>query len=175
MTEPSIKEAGDSALLLELDPVIDADVNSRAIAIAAAVRDAVIPGVRDVVSTYRSVAVYFDPLIADIRDVLASLERGLQAPVPAVRGSLVEIAVEYGGQWGPDLQDVADFGGLSTDAVIKRHCEREYRVFMLGFLPGFAYLGSVDAAIAAPRKSIPRERVRAGSVAIAGAQTAVYP
>jgi biotin-dependent carboxylase-like uncharacterized protein len=107
--------------------------------------------------------------------VLASLERGLQAPVPAVRGSLVEIAVEYGGQWGPDLQDVADFGGLSTDAVIKRHCEREYRVFMLGFLPGFAYLGSVDAAIAAPRKSTPRERVRAGSVAIAGAQTAVYP
>jgi KipI family sensor histidine kinase inhibitor len=175
MKVPTIKEAGDSALLLELDPVIDADVNSRAIAIAAAVRDAVLPGIRDVVSTYRSVAVYFDPLIADIRDVQASLERSLEVRVPAARGNLVEIPVEYGGQWGPDLQDVADFGGLSTDAVIKRHCEREYRVFMLGFLPGFAYLGSVDAAIAAPRKSTPRERVRAGSVAIAGAQTAVYP
>ena len=175
MKVPAIKEAGDSALLLELEPVIDADVNSRAIGIAAAVRDAVIPGVREVVSTYRSVAVYFDPLIADIRDVHACLERALQARVEAVHGSLVEIPVEYGGQWGPDLREVADFGGLSTDAVIKRHCEREYRVFMLGFLPGFAYLGSVDAAIAAPRKSTPRERVRAGSVAIAGAQTAVYP
>jgi antagonist of KipI len=175
MKVPAIKEAGDSALLLELEPVIDPDVNSRAIGIAAAVRDAVIPGVREVVSTYRSVAVCFDPLIADIRDVHACLGRALQARVPAVHGSLVEIPVEYGGQWGPDLREVADFGGLSTDAVIKRHCEREYRVFMLGFLPGFAYLGSVDAAIAAPRKSTPRERVRAGSVAIAGAQTAVYP
>ena len=98
MTEPSIKEAGDSALLLELEPVIDAGVNSRAIGIAAAVRDAVIPGIRDVVSTYRSVAVYFDPLVADIRDVQASLERGLEARVPAVHGNLVEIPVEYGGQ-----------------------------------------------------------------------------
>jgi KipI family sensor histidine kinase inhibitor len=172
---PAIKEAGDSALLLELEPLIDPGINARAIGIAAAVRDAMIPGVRDVVSTYRSVAVYFDPLIADIRDVQASLERNLQAAVPAVQGSLVEIPVEYGGQWGPDLGEVADFGGLSRETVIKRHCEREYRVFMLGFLPGFAYLGSVDAAIAAPRKSTPRERVRAGSVAIAGAQTAVYP
>ena len=175
MKVPAIKEAGDSALLLELDPVVDADVNARAIGIAAAVRDAVLPGIRDVVSTYRSVAVYFDPLITDIRDVQASLERGLETPVPSVKGTLVEIPVEYGGQWGPDLQEVADFGGLSADAVIKRHCGREYRVFMLGFLPGFAYLGSVDATIAAPRKATPRERVRAGSVAIAGAQTAVYP
>jgi len=175
MKVPAIKEAGDSALLLELEQVIDAAVNARAIGIAAAVRDAVIPGIRDVVSTYRSVAVYFDPLITDIRDVQASLERSLETNVPAVGGNLVEIPVEYGGQWGPDLREVADFGGLSTDDVIKRHCEGEYRVFMLGFLPGFAYLGSVDPAIAAPRKATPRERVRTGSVAIAGAQTAVYP
>ena len=171
----AIKEAGDSALLLELEPVIDVQVNARAIAIAAAVRDDVIPGVRDVVSTYRSVAIYFDPLVTDIRDVHASLERASAATILPVEGRLIEIPVEYGGQWGPDLPEVAAFGGLSSEDVISRHGDRSYRVFMLGFLPGFAYLGSVDPSIAAPRKASPRQRVRAGSVGIAGGQTAVYP
>jgi antagonist of KipI len=175
MTVPTIREAGDSALLLELQPVIDEGVNARAITIAAAVRDDVVAGVRDVVSTYRSVAVYFDPLVADIRDVRASLERAVDTPVNAVSGGALEIPVQYGGQWGPDVADVATFGHISIDTVIARHAEREYRVFMLGFLPGFAYLGPVDPAIAAPRRKSPRERVRAGSVGIAGAQTAVYP
>ena len=170
-----IKEAGDSALLLELEPVIDAAVNARAIAIAAAVRDDVLAGVRDVVPTYRSVAVYFDPLITDARDVHASFERAMNAPVRTDEGRLVEIPVEYGGQWGPDLSDVAAFAGETTETVIRRHTDREYRVFMLGFLPGFAYLGPVDPSIAAPRRASPRDRVRMGSVGIAGGQTAVYP
>lgn len=92
-----IKEAGDSALVLELAPVIDVEVNSRAIAIAAAVRDDVLPGVRDVISTYRSVAVYFDPLLTDIRDVRSGLERAADAPLSQVEGRSVEIPVEYGG------------------------------------------------------------------------------
>jgi KipI family sensor histidine kinase inhibitor len=170
-----IKEAGDSALLLELEPVIDAAVNARAIAIATAVRDDLLAGVRDVVPTFRSVAVYFDPLITDARDVQASLERALNAPVTTGEGRLVEIPVEYGGQWGPDLADVASFAGEKTETVVRRHTERQYRVFMLGFLPGFAYLGPVDPSIAAPRRPTPRDRVRAGSVGIAGGQTAVYP
>jgi KipI family sensor histidine kinase inhibitor len=172
---PAIKEAGDSALLLELEPVISVDVNARAIAVAAAVRDDVIPGVRDVVPTYRSVAVHFDPLITDARDVVASLERAADAPLMPGEGRRVELAVEYGGQWGPDLADVAAFAGESPEAVVARHTARDYRVFMLGFLPGFAYLGEVDQKIAAPRRSSPRERVRSGSVGIAGGQTAVYP
>jgi antagonist of KipI len=171
----AIKEAGDSALLLELEPVIDIDVNGRAIAVAAAVRDDVIPGVHDVVSAYRSVAVYFDPLVTDARDVQASLQRALQTPTSRVHGRLLEIPVEYGGQWGPDIGDVAAFSGQSAESVIRQHSEHDYRVFMLGFLPGFAYLGPVDSAIAAPRRSVPRERVRAGSVGIAGGQTGVYP
>lgn len=175
MTVAVIKEAGDSALVLELAPVIDVEVNSRAIAIAAAVRDDVLPGVRDVISTYRSVAVYFDPLLTDIRDVRSGLERAADASLSPVEGRSVEIPVEYGGQWGPDLADVAAFGGLTQQDAIGRHSDRVYRVFMLGFFPGFAYLGSVDTAIAAPRKAMPRERVRAGSVGVAGAQTAVYP
>lgn len=171
----AIKEAGDSALLLELEPVIDIEVNARAIAVAAAVRDDVIPGVRDVVSTYRSVAVYFDPLVTDARDVQASLERAVRVPTSPVHGRLLEIPVAYGGQWGPDIGDVASFSRQSAESVIRQHSERNYRVFMLGFLPGFAYLGPVDPVIAAPRRSVPRERVRAGSVGIAGRQTGVYP
>jgi KipI family sensor histidine kinase inhibitor len=170
-----IKEAGDAALLLELEAVIDIDVNARAIAIAAAVREDVVPGVRDVVSTYRSVAVYFDPLITDARDVLASLEHAAERRASPAQGRLLEIPVEYGGQWGPDLEDVAAFSGVGAETVIRRHSERDYRVFMLGFLPGFAYLGPVDPSIAAPRRSVPRERVRAGSLGIAGQQTGVYP
>jgi allophanate hydrolase subunit 1 len=127
---PAIKEAGDSALLLELEPVIDVDVNARAIGIAAAVRDDVIPGVRDVVPTFRSVAVYFDPLITDARDVVASLERAADAPLVPDEGRRVELAVEYGGQWGPDLADVAAFAGESPEAVVARHTARDYRVFM---------------------------------------------
>ena len=172
---PASKEAGDSALLLELEPVIDVQVNRRAIAIAAAVREEAIPGVRDITSTYRSVAVYFDPLITDIRDVQASLESAALSPETPRPGRTVDIPVEYGGQWGPDLGDVATFAGQTAEEVVRRHAERDYRVFMLGFLPGFAYLGSVDTAIAAPRRASPRARVRAGSVGIAGQQTAVYP
>ncbi len=120
---PAIKEAGDSALLLELEPVIDAAVNARAIAIAAAVREDVIPGVRDVISTYRSVAVYFDPLITDARDVVASLERAADAPLVRGRGTACRDAVEYGGQWGPDLADVAAFAGEVSRG--RRHADTQ--------------------------------------------------
>jgi antagonist of KipI len=170
-----ITEAGDSALLLELDSVIDAGVNARAIAIAAAMRDARVPGVRDVVSTFRSVAVYFDPLSAAVDVVRGSLERVSDAAGEATTGRTVEVPVTYGGELGPDLPDVAAFARLTPDAVIERHTAGDYRVFMLGFLPGFAYMGSVPAEIAAPRRATPRLRVPGGSVGIAGRQTAVYP
>ena len=172
---PAVKAVGDSAVLLELEPVIDVDVNERAIAVAAAIRQDLVTGIRDVVPTFRSVAVYFDPLIADIRDVWASVERATAVPVPAPEPQTVELPVEYGGDRGPDLDQVAAFAGIDTKSVIDRHAGREYRVFMMGFLPGFAYLGTVDSSIAAPRRPTPRRRVPAGSVGIAGAQTGIYP
>ena len=174
-TVATIREAGDSAVILELEPVIRADINARAIAIANAMRDDALAGIRDVVSTYRSVAVYFDPLIADLRDVVASLERAAEAPAAVAEGDTIEIPVEYGNQGGPDLADVAAFARKREDEVVALHSGRDYHVFMLGFLPGFAYLGTVDTSIAAPRRPSPRPRVAAGSVGIAGAQTAVYP
>ena len=197
MSTARLREAGDSALILEVgatrasplrpqDP-IDADVNERAIAIAAALRRRAIPGVRDVIPTFRSVAVFLDPLSTEVEAVAAALHEASDvagepersggarhAPARAAAATL-EVPVAYGGEFGPDLADVAAFAGCSPQEVIDRHAVQTYRVFMLGFLPGFAYLASVDETIAAPRRATPRLRVPAGSVGIAGRQTAVYP
>jgi KipI family sensor histidine kinase inhibitor len=171
----SIKEAGDSALLLELEEVIDPAVNARVIAIAAAVRREAIRGVRDVVSTYRSVAVYFDPLLLDAAVVRDALQRASGARGQTGGGRAIDVPVLYGGGAGPDLADVAAYSRLSEQQVIARHANAAYRVFMLGFLPGFAYMGVVAPEIAMPRRATPRLRVPGGSVGVAGAQTAVYP
>lgn len=170
-----VHDAGDSAILLELEPVIDPAVNARAIAIATAVRDQHLAGVRDVIPTYRSVAVHFNPLACDIESLRHTMREAAASPRVLASGSLVEVPVAYGGDNGPDLDEVAAFARLPARTVIDRHCGPEYRVFMLGFLPGFAYMGIVDGSIAAPRKATPRTRIPAGSVGIGGRQTGVYP
>jgi len=170
-----LRDAGDAGLLLQLGSTIDPAINARALAVAAAFRQRAFAGVRDVVPTYHSVAVHFDPATAD-RDALASALEEMATTAPAYDGgALIEVPVTYGGEHGPDLDAVAGYAGLSPRAVIDRHAGREYRVFMLGFMPGFPYMGLVDAAIAAPRRATPRVRVPEGSVGIAGAQTGIYP
>ena len=170
-----IRDAGDSALLLVLEPVIDPAVNARAIGIAKVIASERIAGVRDVIPTYRSVAVHFDPLATDVDQLRAALRRAAQSASTAREGALIEIPTAYGGENGPDLEEVAAFAGLTPEQVVERHSSQEYRVFMLGFLPGFAYMGIVEDTIAAPRKPTPRTRIPAGSVGIAGRQTGIYP
>jgi KipI family sensor histidine kinase inhibitor len=170
-----IREAGDAALLLELEAVVDPAVNARAVAIAGAVRAMNLRGVRDVVSTYRSVAVYFDALVVDVETVRTSLDLASAASGAVEQGRTIDVPVVYGGEDGPDLADVAAHAALSPEQVIARHSEAPYRVFMLGFLPGFAYMGSAPAEIATPRRATPRQRVPGGSVALADRQTAIYP
>ena len=176
-------ETGDSALLLRIGPPesrsqgnpFDADVNRQVIAIADAIRRTRLAGVRDVLPTYRSVAVFFDPLEADVDDLRATLE-SCEPPEPASGAAReVEVFVVYGGPEGPDLDDVAAFAGCDAATVIERHLSRTYRVFLLGFLPGFPYMASVEPSIAAPRKATPRVSVPSGSVGIAGHQTGIYP
>lgn len=172
-----IVPAGDSVLVVELEERIDPGVNARAIACAEAIQASGLEGVRDVVPTYRSVAVYFDPLRTDNGALLACLEREAgktPGPVAGARAP-VRIPVCYGGEFGPDLAGVASFAGLREADVVRIHAGGIYRVFMLGFVPGFAYLGIVDGRIAAPRHATPRVRVPIGSVGVAGAQTGVYP
>ncbi len=175
MNDLRIVAAGDAALLFELDAVIDPQVNARAIAIAAAVREAHVAGVRDVVQAYRSVAVYFDPLATDRSHLESLLRTSASAPAGAAAGRIIEVPVVYGGGFGPDLAAVAAFAGVTEDAVVELHAGRAYRVFMLGFLPGFPYLGVLDARIAVPRHASARVRVPAGSVGLAGQQTGIYP
>ncbi len=173
-----VRECGDSMLLVEFEPVIDPVVNERAIALAARLRGRNMRGVRDVAPGYCTVGVHFDPLqtdlaalehaIADDGGAVAEIE-SLATPTP------IEIGVHYGGPDGPDLAAVAAYAGCTEDEVIERHAGRVYRVYMLGFVPGFAYMGRVEPRIAAPRHRVPRERVAAGSVGIAGLQTGVYP
>jgi KipI family sensor histidine kinase inhibitor len=173
--------AGDSVVVAELENRIDERVNARAIRMAAALERAGLPGVRDIVPTYRSVAVYYDPLRVDFARLSDLLSAEARAPADTEETGRPEhrspkrIPVKYGGPDGPDLADVAAFAGLSEAEVVARHTGRTYRVFMMGFLPGFPYLGTVDPLIAAPRRATPRLRVPAGSVGIAGSQTGVYP
>lgn len=176
-SRPRLHASGDSLLLVELDARMAPEVNARAVALAAALRAARLAGVRDVVPSYAAVGVHVDPLRLDV----AALERAVAeawdvGPVAAAEGGrLVEIPVCYGGEFGPDLDEVAGFARCSADDVVRWHSETVYRVYMLGFLPGFAYLGAVDETIAMPRRQTPRPAVPAGSVGIAGRQTGVYP
>lgn len=172
-----IVPAGDSAVIVEFEKRIDPLVNARAIGLAASIDAATLGGIRDVVPTYRSVAVYFDPLRTDFARLRERLEREAARPAPESVQALapVRIPVCYGGAFGPDLREVAEFAGLAESEVIALHSGALYRVFMLGFLPGFAYMGSVDARIALPRRSRPRVRAPRGSVGIAGVQTGIYP
>lgn len=173
-----IRQCGDSMLLVELEPVIDPIINEHAILMAARLRARGARGVRDVAPGYSTVGVHFDPLQID----LAALEQAIETEFTAIASSEslaertpIEIPVRYGGPLGPDLESVAARAGCPVEDVIARHSERTYRVYMLGFVPGFAYMGRVDSSIAAPRHRVPRERVPPGSVGIAGQQTGVYP
>jgi inhibitor of KinA len=172
-----IVTAGDSVFVVEFDERIDPSVNASAIALADAIQGAQIPGVRDVVPTYRSVAIYFDPLRTPADVLMQRLDDEAARAGRAVAASTapLRIPVCYGGPFGPDLAAVAGFAHTSEADVIAIHTAVTYRVFMLGFVPGFAYLGIVDSRIAVPRHPTPRVRVPAGSVGIAGVQTGIYP
>ena len=174
---PVVTFVGDSALVAEFDDRIDEDVNDHVVGCARAIADRRVPGVRDIVPTFRSVTVYFDPLKTEVTALTGVVEQSLAEPVLIVDAArrLVEIPVCYDTDFGLDLQELATFSGLPVDGVIAAHPAHAYRVYRLGFLPGFAYRGAVDPRIAAPRRSTPRLRVPPGSVGIAGQQTGIYP
>ncbi len=174
---PRVVFAGDAAVVAEFDERIGQDVNDAVVACARAISEHRMPGVRDVVPTFRSVTVYFDPLRTDMTALTSVIERAAVDPVATADSTrtLIEIPVCYDQEFGLDLPDVARFAALPVDAVIETHVSQTYRVYMLGFVPGFAYMATVDNRIAAPRRPAPRPRVEPGSVGIAGHQTGIYP
>ncbi|MGH8213046.1 MAG: 5-oxoprolinase subunit PxpB [Rhodanobacteraceae bacterium] len=184
-TDPIAEPLSEDALLLRFGDSIDPQVSSRVHAAAARLHAANLPDVSDIAPAYASLLLRFDPLAwGDARDespharLLAAID-----PVLSRMGSdstlqpqgVVEIPVCYGGEFGPDLNDIAEHARLDAREFAARHAATEYTVAMLGFAPGFPYLLGLDPALHAPRRTTPRTRVPAGSVAIGGAQTGIYP
>ncbi len=174
---PRFLPAGDSALTVEFGNRIAIPLNRKVRALALAIEKAALPGVIEVVPTYRSLTIYYGPLslsLADLRrEVEGLLERLEDILLPPPR--LVTIPTVYGGEYGQDLPFVAKHCGLTGEEVIRMHTRPTYHVYMLGFTAGYAYLGGMPKRLTTPRLPSPRLRVPAGSVGIGGNQTGVYP
>ena len=177
MNDFRIVAAGDSALLIELPPSIDPTTSGRVLGLARVVRERYRSSVRDLVVGYCSLTVYFDPLVVDAGWLESVIQSAAQetADSPATAGATIDVPVCYGGDLGPDLADVARSAGCSEEEVVALHTGTIYRVYVVGFVPGFPYMARVDPRLALPRRSSPRQKVPAGSVAIAAGQTGIYP
>ena len=171
------RTAGDRGLLVEYGDVIDPAVNNKVRSMAIAIEDNPLKGVTEVIPTYRSLLMIYDPLMTDTLELQKRLEtlesrlEDIQIPPPRT----VEIPVCYGGEFGPDINTVADTHQLSVSEVIDLHCEPEYLIYMVGFTPGFPFLGGLSEKLHTPRLETPRTLVPEGSVGIANNQTGIYP
>jgi KipI family sensor histidine kinase inhibitor len=174
MTQPRIFPFGDAALVCEAPPPATLACQERFWRLAEAARHW--PHVIEIVPGMNNLTIAFDPLAADASLLAAELTAAWEDTelLPASSRE-IEIPVRYGGKFGPDLAEVSAHTGLDAEEVVKRHAQGEYVVYFLGFQPGFAYLGGLDASLHTPRRAVPRIEVPAGSIGIGGAQTGVYP
>jgi len=173
-----ILNAGEQGLVVEFGNAINFEINARVHQAANLLRVQMAEELIEVVPTYRSLLVYFNPLrvkrfilVKRIEEILLTME----ASTENVNAKVVNIPVCYGGEFGPDLGFVAEHNGMSVDEVVKIHTSTPYLVYMIGFTPGFPYLGGMSERIATPRLDKPRTKIPAGSVGIAGSQTGFYP
>lgn len=175
-TESYFQPAGDCALLVTLGDRIDAATNRKVHQFSRLIGRHPLEGLGECVPGYSTLLIHYNPLVVTYQE-LASWLMNLDPGESEIEehSRLVEIPVVYGGAGGPDLAFVAQYHNLTEDEVIRIHSSREYPVYMMGFMPGFPYLGGMDPAIAVPRLSTPRSLVPAGSVGIAGEQTGIYP
>lgn len=171
---------GDSALSVEFGQEISPAVNRCVTALRRCIDEAVkvgrLAGIVETVPTYCSLMIVYDPLALgydELREKLAAIIDGMKLADEGKR-QVVEIPVVYGGEYGPDLEEVAEAHGMTAEEVIRLHSAQEYPVYMLGFVAGFPYLGGMDERLATPRKKSPRLKIAAGSVGIAGGQTGIY-
>jgi inhibitor of KinA len=169
--------ASDQALLVYLGEEIGAAAHERVVRLLRLLQREPIKWLRNIQPAYCSLLIMFDAAVVDHAEVQAKISelenRAKKLPAPKPR--LVEVPVCYGGEFGPDLEDVAARRGLTAEKVVELHIAPTYHAYFLGFAPGFAYLGDLAEEIATPRLETPRKEVAAGSVGIAGRQTAIYP
>ncbi|BDG62380.1 5-oxoprolinase subunit PxpB [Caldinitratiruptor microaerophilus] len=171
----AVVPAGDRAALVRLGNRLDPELNARVHALARHLANLRHPAILEVIPAYTTVLVEYDPLRLPWRKLVPLLRAAMREARPdAGAGRVVEIPVVYGGEAGPDLADVARHAGITEEEAVRRHAGREYRVYCIGFSPGFCYLGDLDPALVTPRLATPRVSVPAGSVAIGGAQTGIY-
>ncbi|MCD8338361.1 MAG: 5-oxoprolinase subunit PxpB [Lachnospiraceae bacterium] len=172
-----IVPAGDHALAAEFGNKIDPAVNNRVHALAARIQEASITGVTELVPTFCSLLIIYEPSILKYEELKSMIMQLVQLPEASVSGTgrVLNIPCCYGSHFGPDLPDLERYTGIDRDEIITIHSGAEYKVYMLGFLPGFVYLGGLDERIAMPRLSTPRVKIPKGAVGIGGNQTGVYP
>lgn len=169
--------AGDKALVMEFGNEISKEINAKISTVVANLKESRIDGVIDILPTYRSILINYDPVKIKYQKLINHLEaiKIEQKSNEDQNVRLVEIPTLYGGEYGPDIDFVAKNAQLSVEEVIKIHSGTDYLVYMMGFLPGFTYLGGLDKRIATPRLKNPRLKIEAGSVGIAASQTGMYP
>ena len=175
--KPRFLAGGDKALFIEFGNAISPELSRRVRHLLLAIQNARIPGVIETVPAYRSLLIHYNPLEIspiELRNRLETLEQSAEdSEFP--RPTVTEIPTVYGNEYGPDLEFVAKHNSLSPEEVVRIHTGTVYQIYMLGFIPGFAYLGGMSPRIATPRLETPRSRIPAGSVGIAGSQTGIYP
>ena len=176
-TFPRIQPFGDSAIVVEFGEHISMAINSSVHALASLLEINKPAGVIEWVPSYAALTIYYDPLLMNYTEMVRWISEKTErlAEVQRMQPRVIEVPTIYGGEFGPDLDFVAQYHGLTAEEVIHIHSEREYHVFMLGFTPGFPYMGELSERIAAPRLAAPRLHVPAGSVGIAERQTGIYP
>lgn len=175
--ERKILPAGDQALVVEFGNEISEELNRKVQILNKKIKSMDISGIMETIPTFRSLMVVYDPekvSFDKLKKILSNirLDPGAEGNKS---GRVVEIPVCYGGEFGEDLPDVASHAGLTEEEVIALHASKEYNIYMLGFLPGFPYLGGLDKRLHTPRLENPRTRIPAGSVGIGGEQTGIYP
>ncbi|MCI7179571.1 MAG: 5-oxoprolinase subunit PxpB [Schaedlerella sp.] len=172
-----ILTAGDSSLLIEFGKIISPDINRKIAVTVQLIKAQQTPGVVDIIPAFCSLLINYDPRVISYEEIRDRMQTILKIDVKAdaARKKIYEIPVCYGGEFGPDLDNIAQHAGLSPEEVIQIHSSRDYLIYMLGFLPGFCYLGGLDERIHTPRLANPRLKISAGSVGIGGSQTGIYP
>lgn len=174
----TISPVGDSAILISFGDVICPTINRKIQHVIETIHDMKDPAIYELIPAYTSLMIQYDALAYSYTELKSKLEPVLSINIDISeedRVTVVEIPTLYGGDYGPDLSSVARYHNMSEHDVIKIHSGTDYLVYMLGFIPGFAYLGGMNPCIATPRLQAPRQSIPAGSVGIAGEQTGIYP
>ena len=176
--KPTISPVGDRAISIDFGQVIDPTINRHIRQTIERIKELQLEGIIELVPTYCALLVEYDAMLYSYSEICNIIEPTLEEGMTDTTNELVtvvEVPTVYGGEFGPDLSFVATHNHLSEDEVVSIHSGTDYLVYMLGFIPGFTYLGGMDSRIATPRLSSPRTLIPAGSVGIAGEQTGTYP